>query len=59
MHIFPTLDADANAKSDGNEAVELDDVPHEYAEVWEVDNRDTGNVMKLQPLHRFWLLSLM
>ena len=43
---FPMLGADSSAKSHVNEGVELDDVPHEYAEVQEVDGRDTGNVIK-------------
>ena len=39
------LDADSSATSFVNAAAELDDVPHEYADVWEVDMRDTGNVI--------------
>ena len=42
---FPILDADSSATAFVNVAAELDDVPHEYAEVWEVDVRDTGNVI--------------
>ena len=54
MHVFfPTLGANTTAKSCGNEAVELDDIPHEYAEVREVDDRDKGNVMTVEPLHPF------
>ena len=43
---FSTLYADSSAKSHVNVAAKLDDVPHEYEEVQEVDVRDTGNVMK-------------
>ena len=39
---LPNLGADSSAKSHGNEAVELEYVPHvEYIEVWEVLNRIT------------------
>ena len=51
---FPTLGADSSAEPHVNEAVELDDAPHEYAEVREVFTIITGDVIKVQPLHHFF-----
>ena len=53
---FPTLGADSSAESNVNEAVESDDAPHEYMEVREVFTIITGDVIKVQPLHHFFIL---